>query len=172
MGISSELGPIDPQISFIEDGVPKRFSVHNLLHSYTDLFERAIQETGNLQPYLQQLANYDERDIQEYRAEIDLSEDIAVRTLAKGMMKDVPGSITEQIRIFLTPPERTKVHGRPIYRDEAAECGLGIESIGTKDRLWELLYELYLRTNNYVNTNVSKCVETRSHSFHAGVPTY
>ncbi len=173
MGTTSELGPIDPQLSLIVDGAPKRFSVHNLVQSYADLFQRVVEETGNLQPYLQQLANYDERDIQEYRSEIDLSEDIAVRTLARGMMEGTPGNrITDNIRIFLTPPKRTKVHGRPIYRDEASECGLNVEFIGTKDRRWELLHELYLRTNNYVDTRVSKCVETKSQAFYTNIPSY
>lgn len=169
MGETSELGPIDPQISFREDGIPKRYSVYNLVESYEDLFARAIQETGNLQPYLQQLSLYDERDIQEFRAALLLSEDIAARTLATGMMKGASeDEIKEKIRIFLTP-ERTKTHGRPIYGTEAEECGLVIEPIDIRGRLWELVYELYLRTNNYANTRVAKCVETKNYGFHAGV---
>lgn len=59
MGATSELGPVDPQLTTVENGILKRFSVYNIIESYKDLFSRAVNEKGNLQPYLQQLANYD-----------------------------------------------------------------------------------------------------------------
>src|SRR3990167_2865685 len=49
MGPASELGPIDPQYTIIEDGRSKRFSLYNIVQSYKDLFERATKEKGNLQ---------------------------------------------------------------------------------------------------------------------------
>jgi len=90
MDPTAELGPIDPQLTMLKDGMPQRFSAVNVVESYDDLFTRAVRETGNLEPYMQQLANYDEREIKEFRAAIALSEDIAVRTLATGMMKGMP----------------------------------------------------------------------------------
>jgi hypothetical protein len=171
MGATSELGPVDPQIAISENNETKRFSVYNIVKSYDELFEKAVKEKdGNLQPYLQQLSNYDSREIEEYRAALSLSEDIAIRTLASGMMKDhTEKKIKEQIKIFLTP-ERTKTHGRPIYRDEASKCCLEIESEDVKEKFWELVYELYIRTNNYVSTQVSKCIESKEHSFSVKIP--
>ena len=169
MGATSELGPIDPQITTSENGVVKRFSAHNIVESYEDLFERAVKEEKNLEPYLQQLANYDEREIKELRAAISLSEDIAVRALASGMMKGMPEhEIKRKIKIFLTP-EQTKTHGRPIYREEPSSCNLTIEPVEVKDRLWEFIYELYIRTDNFVSTKAAKCIESKSHSFVAQV---
>ena len=72
MGETSELGPIDPQLTTSESGVVKRFSVYNVIESYDDLFSRAVKEKGNLKPYLQQFANYDEREIKEFRAALSL----------------------------------------------------------------------------------------------------
>lgn len=161
MGASSELGPVDPQVAL--DG--RLFSVYNIVRSYDDLFKRAVAEEENLEPYLQQLANYDEREITEFRAELALSEDIAARSLASGMMGDTPeDEIKGHIQIFLTP-ERTKRHGRPIYRDEAASCGLAIEAVDIDSALWDGVYELYARTSNVVDTRASKCVESRDHSY-------
>lgn len=169
MGATSELGPIDPQLTIPESGVIKNFSVYNVVESYRDLFSRAVNEKGNLQPYLQQLANYDEREIKELKAALSLSEDIAIRTLASGMMKGMSeNDIKNKIKIFLTP-ERTKTHGRPIYREEAVDCGLKIEPKDVKDKFWELVYELYIRTDNFVSTRASKCIESREHSFFAAV---
>jgi ClpP class serine protease len=101
MGATSELGPIDPQITLVEDGRTKWFSLYNIVESYKDLFERAVKETGNLQPYLQQLANYDQREIKEYESAIALSNDIAVRALASGMMNGKSeAAIEKKIQIF------------------------------------------------------------------------
>lgn len=165
MGATSELGPIDPQLATSKSGVVRRFSVYNVVESYDNLFSRAVKEKGNLQPYLHQLANYDEREIKEFRAALALSEDIAIRTLASGMMKGMSSSvIKKEIEIFLTP-KRTKTHGRPIYREEALKCGLRIESRDVKDKFWRLVYELYIRTNNFVSKKAAKCIESENHSF-------
>lgn len=165
MSPTSELGPIDPQLTVTEDGVTKRFSVFNITESFRELFEEAVNATGNLQPYLQQLANYDTRELKEFEAALALSEDIAVRTLASGMMNGKgKAAIKSKIKIFLTP-ERTKTHGRPIYRDEAQKCGLVVEQMDVTDPTWERTYELYLRSDNFVSSRTVKCIETKDHSF-------
>ena len=170
MGVSSELGLVDPQVRIYKDGVERWSSAYNVVESYKDLFDKAVKETGNLQPYLQQLANYDQREIREFEAAIALSGDIAIRALSTGMMKGKSkNDIKKKIKIFLTP-EQTKTHGRPIYSDEASKSDLKIEEIGVNDGLWELLYELYIRTNTYVSTTVAKCTENKEHSFAISPP--
>jgi len=167
MSGTSELGPIGPQLTISEKGVMKRFSLYNIVESYDDLFKKAVKEKGNLQPYLLQLANYDERDIKEFRAAISLSEDIAIRTLVSGMMKGISEKeIKREIEIFLKP-KRTKTHGRPIYAKEASECGLKIELRDIREKFWELLYEF--RTDNFVSTSAAKCIESQKHSFVATI---
>jgi hypothetical protein len=165
MGGTSELGPIDPQIFIPQTGL-ERFSVYNVVKSYENLFRRAVSETsGNLQPYLQQLDRYDEREIEEFRAALALSEDIAVRSLRSGMLpRKSPAKIKKDLNVFLTP-EQTKTHGRPIYRDEAVRAGLNIRAVDVRSRLWNLVYELYVRTDNFVSSTALKCVETKEHSF-------
>jgi len=168
MGNTSELGPIDPQIVIEEDKKVKWFSVYNIVKSYRDLFLKAVKEKGNLQPYLQQLANYDEREIAEFEAALALSVDIAIKTLKTGMLHRLSQSkIKQKIKRFLTP-EEVKVHGRPIYAQEAEKCDLNIELINVKNKLWSLIYELYSRLNNYVSSdNVAKCIECEHYSFKA-----
>jgi hypothetical protein len=165
MGPTSELGPVDPQMS--EDD--QFFAVYNVVRSYEDLFKRAVEdESGNMQPYLQQLQHYDEREIAELRAAMDLAEDIAKRVLGSGMMAgQSQKTIVRKIKTFLTP-ERTKTHGRPIYRDEASECGLNIELADPDSSYWAPIYELYIRTNNLVQTRVAKCIESSESSYSAG----
>ncbi len=167
MGPTSELGPVDPQLN---EG-QSVFSVYNLVASYEDLFQRAVEDTaGNMQPYLQQLEHYDEREIAEMRSAIELSKDIAARLLGSGMMSSKSGKvITNKIKMFLTP-EQTKAHGRPIYRDEASKCGLNIERAEPDSDFWSAVYALYIRSNNLVQTAASKCIESAEHSYTAGAP--
>jgi len=169
MGPTSELGPIDPQVTHrTPDGI-RRFSVYNIINSYEDLFSRATAADGNLEPYLQQLKRYDEKVIRKYRDEFDLSKDIAIKSLGGGMMSgSSDDEIEDDIDIFLTPIE-TKTHGRPIYRDEATRCGLEVEAVNKASDLWSLMRALYVRTNHFVSRDqqFAKCVETKEHSFYS-----
>jgi len=171
MGATAELGPIDPQVAYPDDrGSYRRCSVYSIIKSYENLFARSVKEKGNLDPYLLQLHRYDEREIEQFRGAISLSEDIAVRSLESGMMKGATKrQIKQRIQMFLTP-ERTKTHSRPIYMDEARSCTLNVEVIAKDTDLRKLLYELYIRTNNFVSSKVQKCIESKVHSFALNVP--
>jgi hypothetical protein len=165
MGPTSELGLIDPQLTVTENSQTKRFSVWNLVRGYKELFELAVKEKGNLEPYLQQLKLYDAREIKELEGAMDLAEDIAQRYLATGMMKGKSNKeIHRKISMFLTPQQK-KSHGRPIYFDEAEKCGLVIEKVNPKSKIWKLVYELHVRTENFARTSVYKCVESKDHAF-------
>lgn len=168
MASTSELGSIDPQIVIEEDGKVKWFSIYHIIDSYRNLFQRAVKEKGNLQPYLQQLANYDEREIAEFEAAMNLSEDIAVKSLKSGMLSGLsPSAIRRTIALFLTP-EEVKVHGRPIYVKEAKNCKLTVDVLDLKSSLWSSIYELYIRLNNSVSQdNVGKLIECEHYSFRA-----
>lgn len=162
MSDTSELGPVDPQISLKdESGNSRIYSLCSIVKSYESLFRSAVRiKQGRLEPYLQQLANYDHKDIAEYKLAIELSKDISIKALKTGMMRGLTlKKIENMIKIFLTP-ETTKTHGRPIYADDASKCGLNIESINVRDDLWELINKLYVRSNYYVSHKASKCIET------------
>jgi len=165
MGPASELGPIDPQLSISEDGRDKRFSLCNVVASYKELFELATKEKGNLQPYLQQLQRYDAREMKDFEDAISLSEDIAIRALKTGMMSaETEANIKTKIKVFLTP-EETKSHGRLIDRDKAESCGLAIDKLDLNSKVWKASYELHVRLNTFVSSNVAKCVENSKHSY-------
>lgn len=170
MSKTSELGSIDPQIVMEEEDKVKWFSVYNVVKSYRDLFSKAVKEKGNLQPYLQQLANYDEREIAEFEAALALTDDMAVKILKTGMLSSkTPSQIKRQIHRFLTP-EEVKVHGRPIYAQEAKNCGLNVDMIDLRSKRWALTRELYIRLDSFVSTDdIAKCIECEHYSFRAKV---
>lgn len=171
MSPTSELGPVDPQIVMVIDGVKRRFSAYNLVKGYGDLFDSAINsKKQKLEPYLQQLSRYDDREIQEFKVAINLSEDITVKALKSGMLSDMDDEkIKEKVAVFLNPSQ-TKVHGRALFSADTKKCGLKVTTHKPRSKLWDLVYELYLRTNDFVSTgNIAKCIENKDHSFIASV---
>lgn len=170
MGPTSELGPVDPQIAINDSGISRVISAFHVVVSFEDLFDRARMEEGNLEPYLQQLAKYDASIIQQYKAAIALSEDISIQALASEMMKgEDNATIRDRIKMFLTP-ETTKTHGRPIFQEKAQECGLAVDVMDPDSDIWHLLYELYIRTSQYVSSKVAKCVESKHDSLVVPLP--
>jgi len=170
MAKTAELGAIDPQLTVAEGNRTKRFSIFNIVKSYEHLFNKAVTTSGNLQPFLQQLSNYDEREIEEYRMLLSLSEDIALKALKTGMLSRFKKTdIKQKLKIFLTP-ETVKTHGRAIHPKEALNCLKKVDILDLKDKLWASIYELHFRLTNYVSTNkVAKCIECHDHSFVATV---
>lgn len=167
MGPASELGPVDPQQVYQGNYV----SIHHVIDTYHKLFRGAEKSKGNLEPYIQQLSNYDASLISHLENERDLASDMAVRCLHSGMLSTTaPDVIKQKMKVFLLP-EHTKAHGRPIYRDEAASCGLAIDAIDRKSQLWELVYELHIRSSEYVSNSAAKAIETEDEACYMPVPS-
>src|SRR3972149_11132929 len=166
MGKTSELGAVDPQLIFEENGKRVSYSVYRLLENYNELFKGAVKTKGNIEPFLQQLSTYDPRDIAENRAALETSSDIAIKALKSGMLSNLSiAKIKKNLSLFLVP-KTVKTHGRPIYAKEAQNCGLYIEIINHSDTIWEDIYELYSRLDNYVSRNmVAKCVESLDYHY-------
>ncbi|MCX6653128.1 MAG: hypothetical protein NT137_07255 [Methanomassiliicoccales archaeon] len=164
MSKTSELGPIDPQIAYPKEG--KVFSVYNIVKSYEELFAKAVKTKGNLEPYIQQLQNYDSREIEEFRFALGLSKDIAIKALRTGMMsRCAPSRIEKRIGHFIQP-EKAKDHGRAIYANDAMKCGLKVDVVDIDCPLWKKINELYIRLDNRVSSGrISKVIESGSHSF-------
>lgn len=167
MGETSEMGPIDPQIAiFDERGNLKDFkAAHEVIESYNDLMKQANKSKGRLEPFLQQLARFDARDIRSIRSAQQLSESIAIRCLKNGMLKGLSDhKIKTKIKPFLDP-RYTKVHGRPIYHDVAKGCGLNIQLYDNYDSKWQTVSQLYVKLNYFVSNNASKTIESVEDSY-------
>ena len=166
MAAPSELGPVDPQIVKEENGVRRGFSAYGLVQGYDRLFKEAVGASGHLEPYIQQLANYDDREINSHRSVMALSESIAVRVLSSGMLNGKSDAeIKAAINVFLDPEAGTLAHGRPIFATEAKMCGLKIEDLDVQKPLWENIHELYTRTWFFVSRRACKAVESKKESF-------
>ena len=80
MSRTSELGPIDPQIPLMNENgqITKYQPAHEILESYEALFKQATKTEGRIEPFLQQLARFDARDIRAIESAQGLSESIAI----------------------------------------------------------------------------------------------
>ena len=173
MSKTSELGPVDPQIVVSNDqGQPVSVhAAHEIIESYEDLMTKANKTKGRVEPYLQQLARFDARDIRRIRSAQALSSSISIKCLKAGAMSSKSqADIEKKIKPFLDPAY-TKMHSRPIYHDEAQRCGLPIELYGLKSPVWALVSALYLRLNHFCSSHASKVVETVSDLYAAPIPT-
>lgn len=171
MGRTAELGPIDPQVLIETESGKELRAVYYLIETYEKLFKEAVKTKGNVEPYLQQLDRFDAKDIREYKAVRKLAEDIAVKVLKADMFK---GKSTKYIKAKIQPftsPTHTRTHGRPIYIDDAKRAGKKIDEIPLNSKLWKLIWKLYVRTENFVNTTVSKAFESTIDSWSTSPPT-
>jgi len=135
MSSTSELGPIDPQISFGKNS----FAAHEIIESYEKLIAQATKAKGRIDPFLQQLQRFDARDIRWVKSAQQLSDSIAVTALQTGAMKGKSArTIRTKIRPFLNP-QFTKVHGRPIYHEVAEKCGLPVTLYDIQSEFWRTI---------------------------------
>jgi len=163
MSKTSELGPVDPQL--IRDG--RATSVHSILSSYRELLNDAVKTTGNIQPYLQLLSKYHPSDIAELEKAQDLAVKISASALKNGMLsKLTEKEIQKKIKIF-TDAAMTSSHGRRIGIDAARSCGLIVDEIPLDSTKWELLWNLYCRTDWCMKNHTLKMMETYNHPFAA-----
>jgi membrane-bound ClpP family serine protease len=171
LGPTSELGPINPQQLFT--GPDQRSSivaVENIIKSYEDLMRRAESSTGNVEPYLLQLARYDAREIEELRSASELAEDIAVKALKTSMMARLSETtIKEKVRP-LTQTSETKSHGRPIYYEEAKSMGLHVRLMRKNSRKWKAIRRLYTRLDWQVTHKVAKIIEANGLTYSQPIP--
>jgi hypothetical protein len=153
MSKTSELGPIDPQMII---GQPPNQTVRPaiaFIESYEDLISKAqdaIRNNRAPQPYLELLRRIDPSWVQICLKARALSETIAKEYLSKYMLKDRSDKeIKEVIEKFLRTGEEA-LHGRIIRAEKAKEYGLNVNIKDSNSELWNLIWELCLRCENYV----------------------
>jgi len=157
MGPTSELGPIDPQTIFHGTKGPMTIALAVIVDSYDELIGRlspdGASSTGRRKglyddPIEQgrkdgtryvaagsplalairdQLKRFDAHLVAQFRHDIELSRDLAVKYLSTGAMEGLEESeIERRIKRFLLPAI-AKNHGTPIYAEVAEASGLKVK---------------------------------------------
>lgn len=168
MSPTAELGPVDPQIKYVDDSGEKQWiSAEEYVTSYEKLVEDATSgKAKRIEALVQQLARYDARHIEKLRSAQFLSGKISIKLLKNGMMSRCSeATIEKRIKSFLIH-EHTASHGRMITMAEAKKCGLRIKEIELRSDLWEWIWELYVRGNFRVS-RARKLIESNTTSLSA-----
>lgn len=162
MSQTAELGPVDPQVQYVNDaGKEVWISTQEYVNSYDELMNKATSgEAKRLETLVQQLTRYDARHIKQLRSAQALSESISIKLLKSGMMSYLSkNKIQERISPFLKQ-EETKSHGRMITMSESKKCGIKIKEIALRSLLWEWIWELFIRGDWVVSTHARKILES------------
>lgn len=176
MGYCSELGPIDPQIRIVVGGAPQLVSAWTFIRARDVLVEKVNQATtGNENPaaYLQQLAAIDPVFVTHCEQLMIFAKQlgrkwIAGRLVSGGKTKQQAEKLADRVVSFLSNVEEHITHGRLILARElkrSCEPPLTIVELGEQDKLWQQLWELYVRCEVFLklipaNPPKTKLIET------------
>lgn len=163
MGHLSELGPIDPQITY---KLPNGQWVMRPGQSIIDSFQQVKEEidaAGKMsQAYIPILNNVDIALLDYCKKAKILSTDLAKSLLETYMLKDDPTK-AKNIAENLSNANIHLSHGRVIDRCEAESMGLNVKYIPKEEDLWKLIWELHCRTTMALsNSKAVKMFETFS----------
>ncbi|KAB2841144.1 hypothetical protein F9K50_04555 [bacterium] len=152
---TAELGPIDPQMIINTPQGQSLRPAAAFVDAYKELINKAQDAIARSQPphpYLELLRKMDPTWIQVCLKARELSKTIATEFLKKFMLHDkTPQDIEKTIEYFVKEGELLS-HGRVIRHAKVKEYGLNVDVIKKGDELDELLWELQLRCELYVQS--------------------
>lgn len=142
MSDSSELGPIDPQIT-LDDGRGNRIrhSILSYLDAYADHSEALRRNPDDVVAQLM-LGKLDPSTVELFDAVRKRALSFAEKQLLRGMFRVQPGNHTLIPRLLMDT-SRWQTHGQVIDSEEAASIGLRIEYMPPHDSVWQMLWRLY-----------------------------
>jgi ATP-dependent protease ClpP protease subunit len=165
MSSTSELGPIDPQITvFAADGRPISGPAHSFLDGLEQIKQAAAKELGLNPAYYPLLSHLDPALLDYCKKAIERSKQFAEKWLCKHMLKDdheAAASIAERL---VNDKAYISSHGTVIDAEEASKLGLRVLSLDPDNDLWQRLWRLYLeydvecRTGTFVKAFESRKV--------------
>lgn len=150
MGYLSDLGPVDPQISVVLPNgqtqlIPARAYMDGL-----NMIRDRISKGDPPQVYLPILSQIRPEMIRVCQEAIDFSEDFLRRWLPLGALKKNPDKVEDIIKTLVSGI-KYKSHGQVITHKDAGELGFNVELIDPKSDLWGLIWELYIRSIQFLN---------------------
>lgn len=164
MGYCSELGPIDAQVPIVVSGMPRHVSAISVIRARDNLIQKIEEEresNKNYAGYFQQLSLIDPVFVEECIRGINFAIDFVMKWLPAYMLKDVDKreEIAKTIATNLaqlSPQDDRFTHGRMIGAQEARKMGLKIDYLKKDDSLWNILWEIYLRSEVFLMLNNTK----------------
>lgn len=166
MGYSSELGPIDAQIYTNATGVTQLISAQSFIDARDELLKKtheAVRKKEVYQGFLQLLTTIDVSFVKECERAMNFARDVASRWLDKHMLKEKIKSHAQRKRLAnriarkLSSAEAYLSHGRMINANDIMADrdlkNLEIELLEKEDQLWNILWEIYVRSEVFLSFN-------------------
>jgi Serine dehydrogenase proteinase len=142
MSDTSELGPIDPQIT-LNDGhgnlIPH--SVQSYLDAYDAHAATLQKDPDNLASRIM-LNKLDPATLKLFEAVRDRARRLAEDQLKLGMFRTGPGNFTS-IASQLIDTKRWLTHGQMIGWQDATSIGLTVQYLSPSDKAWQCYWQLY-----------------------------
>jgi len=163
MGLASELGPVDAQLSGPGPG-GGRFQTS--AQCFIDEFERIkreVKRTGNLSPvYYPILQDMPLGFIEMCRNLMARSREFATKWLKKYMLKGNPVG-AKKLAAELCNVRKWRAHGVVIDADQALKLGIKVSKLNKDDALWKAIWYLHCCYGVlFRNTNIVKVFESDS----------
>jgi hypothetical protein len=161
MGLASEIGPIDAQLT---GPGPGGATFQTSTQSFIDEFDRIKEEvdkTGNLSPaYFPLLEGLNLGFIRMCRNLMERSQKFAEKWLKKYMLRDNPEA-AEKLAADLCNVKKWLSHGVVIDADEASRLGVKVGKLKQDDKLWEQIWYLHCCYGVlFRRTSISKIYES------------
>jgi len=165
MGYSSELGPIDAQIPVNVSGIVQYISAQSFIDAKNDLVKKTHEAIDNKKPYqayLQLLTTIDVAFVEECERAMNFARNVGSRFLSKYMLENMKNKIKREdlaskIAGTLSSAETYLSHGRMITaKDISAHEDLKklkIEYLDQKNDLWNIIWEIYMRSEVFLSIN-------------------
>jgi len=166
MGYSSELGPIDAQVPINSSGVLQFISAQSFIDARDELLKNvrdAIARGEGYQGYLQLLTTINVAFAKECERAMNFAKDVASKWLFNHMLKEkIPDdtardSMAKIIATKLSSANTYLSHGRMINVAEIMKDNdlknLKIVHLKPNDPLWNILWEIYVRSEVFLGIN-------------------
>jgi DNA-dependent RNA polymerase auxiliary subunit epsilon len=160
MGYCSELGPIDPQVQTVESGQRRWVSAFAFVDARDDLVKKirtAVKKKEPTLAFVTQLAGLNIPYTQEMENWIEFAKKTAATLLDKYMLQakfpqaERRKKKADEIVRKLLSKQLFPVHGQFIDAATAQKLDLEIELIDRGEKLWELIWEYYIRSEVQMN---------------------
>ncbi len=160
MGYCSELGPIDPQVQIAVSGVIQWVSALAFVEAREKLMSEITEASKKRKPLvglLQQLAGLNIPFTEEMENWIGFAKKTAATLLDKYMLRSTfPVAKSRkrkanEIAEKLLSKQLFPVHGQFIDGTTARQLHLEVEVLDKGDKLWELIWEYYIRCEVQMN---------------------
>ena len=140
MSDSSELGPIDPQVRFLDDqGLLVQYSAFSYVKAYKRFTADLKADPGDPSARLM-LAKFRPHELVEIERALAGTRRLAERLLLTGMMTGRP--VTEPVS-KLMDIDAWDTHGQVISAEDAKSIGLTVNRMRSDDPVWANYWKLY-----------------------------